>query len=67
MTTTKTRRKRDQNCGYQRQRVREEELEACGQKVQTFGCKINKYWGVMYKMINIINISVCYVGKLLRE
>lgn len=32
--------------------------------LQTSSCKMNKYWGVTYKIINIINTPV---GKLLRQ
>ena len=37
------------------------ELNEGGQKVQTSSYKINKYKGIMYNMINIINLDVCYM------
>ena len=52
-----THRKRVQLCDYPR--WGKSELDEGSQKVQTNSYKINKYWDVMYNMINIINITVC--------
>lgn len=45
----------------------EGELDEAGQKVQTFSCRINKYWDIMDNVINVINTAVCYILKLSRE
>ena len=42
-------------------------LYESGQKVQTSSYKINKYKGCNVNMINVINIAVYYILKLLRE
>ena len=47
----------------QRQRVGK--ISEGGQKVQIWGYKINKFWGFMYSLVNLVNNTVFYSFKLL--
>ena len=38
-----------------------------GQKVPTSNYKINKFWDVLYSMVIVVNNTVLYIEKLLRE
>ena len=38
-----------------------------GQKVQIWGYKINKFWGLMYSLVNLVNNTMFYSLKLLVE
>ena len=60
-------RKRDEICGYQRQRMAGGELDEGSQKVQTSGYEINKYEGCNVQMMTIAHTAIWYTGDLLRE